>query len=95
MLIISSSGFFSSSISAGMMTRSVFSTILMSPVSGNASMIASSTVSSLLFSVISAVSVSSVCSVAGSVVVAVPITLLFLKMQKYYVEGVTAGGVKG
>ncbi len=32
---------------------------------------------------------------AGSVVVAVPITLLFLKMQKYYVEGVTAGGVKG
>ena len=27
---------------------------------------------------------------AGSVVVAVPITLLFLKMQKYYVEGVTA-----
>ena len=32
---------------------------------------------------------------AGSVVVAVPITLLFLKMQKCYVEGVTAGGVKG
>ena len=32
---------------------------------------------------------------AGSVVVAVPITLLFLKMQNYYVEGVTAGGVKG
>ena len=32
---------------------------------------------------------------SGSVVVAVPITLLFLKMQKYYVEGVTAGGVKG
>lgn len=32
---------------------------------------------------------------AGSVVVAVPIALLFLKMQKYYVEGVTAGGVKG
>lgn len=32
---------------------------------------------------------------AGSVVVALPITLLFLKMQKYYVEGVTAGGVKG
>ena len=32
---------------------------------------------------------------AGSVVVAFPITLLFLKMQKYYVEGVTAGGVKG
>lgn len=32
---------------------------------------------------------------AGSAVVAVPITLLFLKMQKYYVEGVTAGGVKG
>ena len=32
---------------------------------------------------------------AGSVVVAIPITLLFLKMQKYYVGGVTAGGVKG
>ena len=32
---------------------------------------------------------------AGSVVVAVPITLLFLKMQGYYVSGVTAGGVKG
>lgn len=32
---------------------------------------------------------------AGAVVVALPITLLFLKMQKYYVEGVTAGGVKG
>ncbi len=32
---------------------------------------------------------------SGSVVVAVPITALFLYMQKYYVEGVTAGGVKG
>ena len=32
---------------------------------------------------------------AGSVVVAVPITLLFLKMQKFYVEGVKGGGVKG
>ncbi|MCD8026917.1 MAG: sugar ABC transporter permease [Clostridiales bacterium] len=32
---------------------------------------------------------------AGSVVVAVPITILFLAMQRYYVEGVTAGGVKG
>ena len=32
---------------------------------------------------------------AGSVVVAVPITILFLVMQRYYVEGVTAGGVKG
>ncbi len=32
---------------------------------------------------------------SGSVIVAVPITILFLKMQKYYVEGVTAGGVKG
>ena len=32
---------------------------------------------------------------AGSVVVAIPITALFLYMQKYYVEGVTAGGVKG
>ena len=32
---------------------------------------------------------------AGSVLVAVPVTILFLFMQKYYVEGVTAGGVKG
>ena len=32
---------------------------------------------------------------AGGVVVAVPITLLFLFMQKYYVEGVTGGAVKG
>ncbi|MCH5202055.1 MAG: sugar ABC transporter permease [Oscillospiraceae bacterium] len=32
---------------------------------------------------------------AGSTLVAIPITVLFLKMQSYYVEGVTAGGVKG
>lgn len=32
---------------------------------------------------------------AGSVIVAIPITALFLKMQKYYVEGVTGGAVKG
>ena len=32
---------------------------------------------------------------SGSVIVAIPITSLFLYMQKYYVEGVTAGGVKG
>ncbi|MBQ9674266.1 MAG: sugar ABC transporter permease [Ruminococcus sp.] len=32
---------------------------------------------------------------AGSTIVAIPISLLFLKMQNYYVEGVTAGGVKG
>ncbi len=32
---------------------------------------------------------------SGSVVVSIPITALFLYMQKYYVEGVTAGGVKG
>lgn len=32
---------------------------------------------------------------AGGVVVAVPITLLFLFLQKYYVEGVTGGAVKG
>ncbi len=32
---------------------------------------------------------------AGAVVVAIPITALFLKMQKYYVEGVTGGAVKG
>lgn len=32
---------------------------------------------------------------AGGVVVAVPITLLFVFLQKYYVEGVTGGAVKG
>ncbi len=32
---------------------------------------------------------------AGSVVVALPISILFLFMQRYYVEGVTGGAVKG
>lgn len=32
---------------------------------------------------------------AGSVLVAIPIVLIFVLMQKYYVEGVTAGSVKG
>lgn len=32
---------------------------------------------------------------AGAVLIAIPITLLFIKMQKYYVGGVTAGGAKG
>ncbi len=32
---------------------------------------------------------------AGGVCVAVPVTLLFLMLQKYYVEGVTGGAVKG
>ncbi len=32
---------------------------------------------------------------AGAVVIAIPITALFLKIQKYYVEGVTGGAVKG
>ncbi|MBO5269370.1 MAG: ABC transporter permease subunit, partial [Clostridia bacterium] len=32
---------------------------------------------------------------AGGVVVAVPITILFLALQKYYVAGVTGGAVKG
>lgn len=32
---------------------------------------------------------------AAAVVVAVPITLLFIWLQKYYVEGVTGGAVKG
>ncbi|MBR2405741.1 MAG: ABC transporter permease subunit [Clostridia bacterium] len=32
---------------------------------------------------------------AGAVVVAVPVTLLFLSLQRYYVEGVTGGAVKG
>ena len=32
---------------------------------------------------------------AGGVVVALPVTALFLALQKYYVEGVTGGAVKG
>lgn len=31
---------------------------------------------------------------AGSILIAVPITLLFMFMQKYYVEGITGGSVK-
>ena len=32
---------------------------------------------------------------AGGILVAVPITILFMCLQKYYVEGVTGGAVKG
>ncbi len=32
---------------------------------------------------------------AGGVVVAIPVTILFLFLQRYYVEGVTGGAVKG
>ena len=32
---------------------------------------------------------------AGGVLVAIPVTVLFLFLQKYYVEGVTGGAVKG
>ena len=32
---------------------------------------------------------------AGSVLVAIPITILFMIMQRFYVEGVTGGSVKG
>ena len=32
---------------------------------------------------------------AGGIVVAIPVTLLFMFLQKYYVEGVTGGAVKG
>ena len=32
---------------------------------------------------------------AGGVVVAIPITVLFMLLQRYYVEGVTGGAVKG
>lgn len=32
---------------------------------------------------------------AGGVLVAIPITILFMLLQKYYVEGVTGGAVKG
>jgi len=32
---------------------------------------------------------------AGSVLIAIPIALLFLLLQKYFVSGLTAGGTKG
>ncbi|MBP1529989.1 MAG: ABC transporter permease subunit [Erysipelotrichaceae bacterium] len=32
---------------------------------------------------------------AGGVIVAIPITILFMSLQRYYVEGVTGGAVKG
>ncbi|MNI80160.1 L-arabinose transport system permease protein AraQ [compost metagenome] len=32
---------------------------------------------------------------AGCVLIAVPISLLFMKLQEYYVEGITSGSVKG
>ena len=32
---------------------------------------------------------------AGGIVVAIPITILFMALQRYYVEGVTGGAVKG
>jgi arabinogalactan oligomer/maltooligosaccharide transport system permease protein len=32
---------------------------------------------------------------AGAVLIAIPITILFINMQKYYVDGVTGGSVKG
>ena len=32
---------------------------------------------------------------AGGILVAIPVTILFLFLQKYYVEGVTGGAVKG
>ena len=32
---------------------------------------------------------------AGAVLIAIPITILFIFMQRYYVSGVTGGAVKG
>ena len=32
---------------------------------------------------------------AGAVLIAIPITILFIYMQKYYVSGITGGSVKG
>ncbi len=32
---------------------------------------------------------------AGGILVAIPVTILFMALQKYYVEGVTGGAVKG
>ena len=35
------------------------------------------------------------CFAAGSILVAVPVVLLFIFLQRYYVEGITGGSVKG
>ena len=32
---------------------------------------------------------------AGSIIISIPVVLLFLYLQKYLVSGLTAGGVKG
>ena len=32
---------------------------------------------------------------AGSVLIAIPITILFIALQRFYVEGITGGAVKG
>jgi arabinogalactan oligomer/maltooligosaccharide transport system permease protein len=32
---------------------------------------------------------------AGGIIVAIPISVLFLIMQRFYVEGITGGAVKG
>ena len=32
---------------------------------------------------------------AGGIIVAIPISILFLLMQKFYVDGITGGAVKG
>jgi arabinogalactan oligomer/maltooligosaccharide transport system permease protein len=32
---------------------------------------------------------------AGGLIVSIPISILFMIMQKFYVEGITGGGVKG
>ena len=32
---------------------------------------------------------------AGGVIVSIPISVLFIIMQKFYVEGITGGSVKG
>ena len=32
---------------------------------------------------------------AGSVLIAIPISILFLSLQKYFISGLTAGGTKG
>ncbi|GEB39753.1 hypothetical protein LLA04_01410 [Leuconostoc lactis] len=32
---------------------------------------------------------------AGAVIIAIPITILFIVLQRFYVSGVTSGSVKG
>ena len=39
--------------------------------------------------------VAAIGEIIGGILVAIPVTILFMCLQKYYVEGITGGSVKG